>query len=90
MVSVGVSTLTPGTAASIATNAYCLKSDNMENQEVIIIIFSAKPQNDHKLPFQPSSINHVKISSHNYDVENDTTTNMLINFEEIGSITCSQ
>ena len=89
MVSVGVSTLTPGTPASIATNAYCLKSDNREYQEVFEC-FSVKPLNDHKLPFQPSSINHVKISSRNYDVENDTTTNMLINFEEIGSITCSQ
>ena len=36
---------------------------------------------DYKLLFLPSSVNHVKISSLNDDVENDTTTNMLINFE---------
>ena len=35
----------------------------------------------HDYKLLPNSVNHVKISSLNDDVENDTTTNMLINFE---------
>ena len=50
-----------------------------------------KHQQNSKLLFQPSALSHEKISSLNDDVENDTTTNMLINSEEkIGSIACSQ